>query len=79
MNLTYPFISLGVHQGFHQGQTEMVLRLLSRRLGKLSSSQGKSIRKLPTDKIEALREALLDFTSIADLRRWMKENVERGM
>jgi hypothetical protein len=78
MNLTNPFIRLGMHQGFHQGQAEMVLRLLSRRLGKLSSSQGKSIRKLPTDKIEALGEALLDFTSIADLRRWMKENVERG-
>jgi hypothetical protein len=75
MNMANPFIRLGVMQG----QAEMVIRLLNRRVGKLSSSQGKSIRKLPTDKIEALGEALLDFTSIADLRRWMKENVERGM
>ena len=89
MNLTNPFIELGkqrgrqeglqqgLQQGLHQGEAEMVLRLLARRLGALSSSQGKTIRRLPLRKIEDLGEALLDFTSIADLARWLRNNKKR--
>ena len=86
MNLTNPFIELGkqrgrqqgleqgLEQGRQQGEAELVLRQLARRLGPLSSSQEKTIRKLPVNKIEALGEALLDFTSSLDLNRWLRGN-----
>jgi hypothetical protein len=85
MNLTNPFIELGkqrgleqgLQQGRCQGEADLVLKLLGRRLGTLSSAQEKAIRKLPLHKIEALGEALLDFTSPADLARWLRNNKKR--
>jgi hypothetical protein len=76
MDLTNPFIELGkeegLQQGRQQGEVELVLKLLSRRLGPLSSAQEKAVRKLPIPKIEALGEALLDFSSRTDLARWLR-------
>ena len=90
MELTNPFIELGkqrglqqglqqgmqrgLQQGRQQGEADLVLRQLARRLGSLSRSQEKTVRKLPLDKIEALGEALLDFTSPSDLNRWLRKN-----
>lgn len=86
MNLTNPFIELGkqrglqqgrqegLQQGLQQGEAELVLKQLGRRLGTLSISQAKTVRRLPLRKIEALGEALLDFTSLADLTRWLRNN-----
>jgi hypothetical protein len=82
MNLTNPFIELGkqrgLEQGRQQGEAELVLKQLARRIGAIRSSQEEIIRSLPLPKIEALGEALLDFTSPADFARWVRENVERG-
>ena len=64
----------GLQQGRQQGEADLVLKLISRRLGALSNSQEKAVRKLPLRKIEALGEALLDFTSVADLSRWLRNN-----
>jgi flagellar biosynthesis/type III secretory pathway protein FliH len=90
MNLTNPFIELGkqrglqqgreqgreqgLQQGRQQGEADLVLKLITRRLGAISSSQEKAVRRLPLRKIEALGEALLDFTSVADLSRWLRNN-----
>jgi hypothetical protein len=78
MQLTNPFIELGKQrgreEGRQQGEVELVLRQLSRRMGTLSPSQAKTIRKLELSKIEALGEALLDFSSRTDLTRWLREN-----
>ena len=90
MNLTNPFIELGKKQGLEQGlqqgleqglelglqqgQAELVIRQLARLSGTISNSQEKAIRSLPLDKVEALGEALLDFTSPADLTRWLRNN-----
>ena len=80
MNLTNPFIELGkqrgIEQGRQQGEADLVMKLIARRLGALSTSQEEMIRSLPLPKIEALGEALLDFTSPADFARWVRENVE---
>jgi hypothetical protein len=88
MHLTNPFIELGKEEGLQQGlqrgrqegrqegETDLVLRLLCRRIGALSASQKKVIRKLSAGKIEALGEALLDFTSPADLTRWLGSHRE---
>ncbi len=49
-----------------------MLRLLSRRLGKVSAPQEKAVRRLTLAKIEALGEAMLQFDSDADLRNWLR-------
>jgi hypothetical protein len=85
MNLTNPFIELGKQRGLEQGlqqgrfegEAALVIKQLTRRLGALSSTQEKTIRKLPLENIEALGEALLDFTSPADLARWLRNNKKR--
>jgi flagellar biosynthesis/type III secretory pathway protein FliH len=64
----------GLQQGRQQGEADLVLKLITRRLGAISSSQEKAVRRLPLRKIEALGEALLDFTSVADLSRWLRNN-----
>ena len=82
MQLTNPFIELGRRQGIeqgiekgrHEGEVELVLRLLSRRLGALSMPQKKLIQRLDLPKIEALGESLLEFKSPTDLVRWLKLN-----
>jgi hypothetical protein len=68
--------SKGLRQGRRQEGTALVLRLLARRFGTLSSAQEKAIRKLPLMSIESLAEALLDFHSKTDLARWLKSNCE---
>jgi len=62
----------GLQEGRQQGEVELVLRQLSRRFGAISASQEKSIRKLPLATIETLGEALLEFSSTADLARWLR-------
>jgi plasmid maintenance system killer protein len=74
MQLTNPWIEAGKREGRHEGEAELVLKLLARRLGALSAAQEKSIRKLPLTKIEELGEALLEFTSRADFVRWLRLN-----
>ena len=85
MQLTNPWIEAGKEQGRQegrlegrrQGEVELVLRLLCRRLGAISSSQEKSIRKLPVATLETLGEALLEFSSPADLARWLRLHTAR--
>jgi hypothetical protein len=74
MNLTNPFIELGKQRGRQQGEAELVLKQLGWRLGALSGSQEKAVRKLSLQKIEGLGKALLGFTSCADLTRWLRNN-----
>jgi hypothetical protein len=62
----------GLGKGKQQGELELVLRQLTRRLGRISAPEDKAIRRLPLSGIEALGEALLDFRTRADLSRWLK-------
>jgi hypothetical protein len=64
----------GMRKGIIEGQAELVLKQLGRRLGAISGSQERTIRKLSPSKIEALGEALLEFTGPADLARWLRQN-----
>jgi hypothetical protein len=64
----------GRQEGRHQGEIELVLRLLNRRLGALVHRQQQAIRRLPLTSIEALGEALLDFHAKTDLTRWLKSH-----
>jgi len=61
-------------QGIKQGQVSLVLRLLKRRLGKIESSDETRITGLSVEQLEALGEALLDFTNRNDLLAWLVNN-----
>ena len=61
----------GKAQGREEGRREeavsLILRLLNRRLGEISSTLSQQIRELSLEQLETLGEALLDFTSLTDL------------
>ena len=58
--------------GEQKGEAELILRLLARRCGEVSAQQKSRIMAMPTDKLEALGDALLDFTDRADLEAWLR-------
>jgi len=64
----------GSQQGMQQGEANMVIRLLTRRCGKLTSSQIKKVRSLSLDQLDALGDALLDFQHLPDLENWFSSN-----
>ena len=86
MHLTNPWIEAGKQEGLQRGlkqglakgrqlgEAELVLRLLTRRIGALAASEVRAIRKLPLARLEALGEALLEFSSRSDLARWLRQS-----
>ncbi len=64
----------GKREGRQEGEVEIVLRLLNRRLGSISRRYVQAIHRLPLKQLEALAEALLDFQTSADFRRWLKSH-----
>ena len=62
---------LGEARGEARGETKVTLLQLNRRCGTLSAATTARIQALPLEQLEALAEALLDFTSPADLDRWL--------
>jgi len=65
----------GKAQGREEGRREeavsLILRLLNRRLGEISSTLSQQIQELSLEQLETLGEALLDFTSLTDLTTWL--------
>jgi predicted transposase YdaD len=51
--------------------TAVALRLLNRRCGTLSEATTARIQALPLEQLEALTEALLEFSGPADLAAWL--------
>jgi Domain of unknown function (DUF4351) len=51
----------------------MILRLLTRRLGKLDSRLTQVVEKLEIAQLDELAEALLDFTNATDLEGWLEK------
>ena len=68
----------GIAEGEARGRAEeaaaMSLRLLNRRCGPLSEATTDRIKALPLEQLEALAEALLDFSGPADLATWLAAN-----
>jgi hypothetical protein len=62
----------GIEKGAVQEARSLVLRLLSRRVGVLSSEVRSQVESLPLEQLESLGEALLDFSSAADLDEWLQ-------
>ena len=65
-------------EGWQGGKLEeaqsLILRQLIRRIGDVSSESRSQIQSLSLEQIEALGEALLDFTESADLVTWLKRH-----
>jgi len=62
----------GEARGKAEGESTVILRLLQRRCGPISAATAARIQALPLEKLEALAEALLDFSGPADLTAWLK-------
>lgn len=64
-------IEQGITQGIMQGERSIVLRLLTRRVGELPEGIRSQVELFSLHEIEALGEALLDFTNLSDLEQWL--------
>jgi heme oxygenase len=60
----------GIEQGKKQEAVALILRQLNRRVGMLTPQLQERIQNLSTMELEDLGEALLDFTSLRDLKVW---------
>lgn len=62
----------GREEGREEATVNLVIRLLTKRFGELSQETRSSISSLSLPVLEDLSEALLDFTSVADLQAWLE-------
>ncbi|MDD1414336.1 Rpn family recombination-promoting nuclease/putative transposase [Dolichospermum sp. ST_con] len=62
----------GREEGKKDEATNLLIRILSKRFGKLGDSYTQNINSLNIEQLEKLGEALLDFTDINDLETWLK-------
>jgi hypothetical protein len=65
-------IEQGIEQSIEQGERALVLRQLVRRVGVLPDQVRLRVAALSLAQLETLGEALLDFTSLADLESWLQ-------
>jgi hypothetical protein len=64
----------GKEEGKQEGEQTLVLRQLQRRVGELPQEVQRRIQTLSLEQLEALAEALLDFTVVEDLLNWLSAN-----
>jgi predicted transposase YdaD len=62
----------GIEQGMIQEARSLILRQLTRRIGMLAPNIESQITTLSVSQLESLGEALLDFSSAADLDEWLR-------
>ncbi|MFM6070668.1 MAG: DUF4351 domain-containing protein, partial [Dolichospermum sp.] len=67
-------IEEGRQEGRQEGERLVILKLLKKRLGELSPETTQRIQSLSVNQLENLSEALLDFSSMADLLNWLQLN-----
>ncbi len=58
-------------EGIQEGKEKLVTRLINKRLGSVPSEITTRLDRLSSDQLDELGEALLDFTSVADLEDWL--------
>jgi predicted transposase/invertase (TIGR01784 family) len=61
----------GRQQGLMEGERALILRQISHRWGSISALIQTKIERLSLIQLEALGEALFDFTQLADLEAWL--------
>jgi predicted transposase YdaD len=60
-------------EGRQEGQQDLILRLLNRRIGEIDALLIGQIQGLSLEQLENLGEALLDFSNVADLETWLNQ------
>ena len=65
----------GRQEGEQAGEVRLVLRLLSKRFGKIGDRSVEMINSLTLEQLDDLGDALLDFGNIADLDNWLRSSV----
>ena len=61
-------------EALHEGESNLVLRQLARRVGQITPETLEQIQQLPLAQLEELGEALLDFASMQDLTDWLQSH-----
>jgi Domain of unknown function (DUF4351) len=72
MQIVTSWMEQGIEKGAEQEARSLILRLLTRRVGILSSETRSQVESLTLEQLESLGEALLDFSGGADLERWLR-------
>jgi len=60
-------------QAVQSGEQRLIIRQLNRRIGEINASLIERIKGLSIEQLENLGEALLDFSSVADLENWLNQ------
>lgn len=82
MELTTSWKEEGRREGREEGRQEgrqaerlaLISRQLERKVGPLSTSVARQVRRLSGERLERLAEALLFFTTVDDLKHWLASN-----
>ena len=64
----------GRQEGRQEGESALILRLLKRRIGSVDEALAARIQGLAIEQLEALGDALLDFTELNDLLLWLNRH-----
>ncbi len=67
--------SIGREEGREEGLAEAALRLLTRRFGSLDATIHAQIGALSVEQLRLLTDALLDFTTPADVQQWLAQHL----
>jgi predicted transposase YdaD len=62
-------------EGEQAGEVRLVLRLLSKRFGKIDDRRIQVINSLTIEQLDDLGEALLDFGEVSDLDQWLQSQL----
>ncbi|KAB8331523.1 DUF4351 domain-containing protein [Scytonema tolypothrichoides VB-61278] len=62
-----------IQEGNKQGEQRLIIRQLNRRFGEIDLSLIERVRELSIEQLEALGEALLDFSALTDLEAWLRQ------
>jgi predicted transposase YdaD len=68
-----PYITSVEQIGIEKGKRALIMRQLTNRIGEVPADLSAQIAALPLPQLEALGEALLDFTNLADLQAWLSQ------
>ncbi|MFN6472298.1 MAG: DUF4351 domain-containing protein [Nostoc sp. SerVER01] len=63
----------GIQQGLQQGELKIIQRQLTRRIGAITPELQQQLAGLSLTQLEDLAEALLDFSTEADLVAWLQQ------
>ncbi len=63
-------------EGIVLGERKLVIRQLNRKLGKIPQAVLTKIEALSLEQLEELSEALLDFSTVANLEQWLQRKLK---